>query len=467
MMFKTRFAIVLVLSLMASSVRAAAGLHSAAANITNSETVTANIGSLSGVTIPANFIGISWEPQLYANGVFNGASGASLAGSFCLLGPNGVFRMGGSTGDGNTSSASYSQTLANNLASFLSGCGSGWSLIFQIDYNATQANQLLEASYVVNAFGQANAVLAIGNEPTLGSTYTTQWNSDYANLHSTYSTIKFEGPECLAGCSSTDVDNFASATTPGFAGLAYGSYHTYEGSNYYAVPQTIIGFAIHGIGAPISTDMPGKVRLGEFNTESGGGYQGVSDRMVASTWYLDSMMNLSALGYYAGTNVHERGNDSLPLGPRLNPTGAGTNAAYSAFIQQSDGGWTPAAPFYGPYLYTKIEGFPIVSTTNSGTCTVQTQAVKTTNGNSNILVVNNDPVLPCVVTPVQSSGSWTTANVWNMASITNASCGDSRVGINGTAIGEGGANAPVAATIANGGTVTLVPCGAAVISIQP
>lgn len=439
------------------------------------ETVTANLASTSN-TIPLDFVGISWESSSFIEGDFQGSSGASLLNIIKLLGINGNLRIGGSSGDLYITAPALTQALANGIASFLNSTGSGWTITYQLDWNVS-SSYLTQIGYILTAFTNfnttSNVIFELGNEQggadtgSIDSTYVTAWNNLYAVISGTYPSLKWEAVECSSDCGGyyPGIEATVNALTPGISNFKFVSYHQYLGSGYYAPASNFLPGGMFPKGT-FAADIPGKIRLGEWNTESSGGYQGVSDRLLSAAFYLETCMNLATAGY-AGVNAHEVNNYSGFSGAHLNPTGAGTNAAYAGFVQQVDGGWTPAPKFYGEYLFSKLQGQVIAATSKSGTGNVNAFATVGTGGNANILVVNNDPYRPVTLTPTQSSGTWTTAKIWNVGSATNNWCYDNVATLNGQVIGEGGSNVAGPITISNGATVTIVPCGAALIEIQP
>ena len=195
-----------------------------------------------------------------------------------------------------------------------------------------------------------------------------------------------------------------------------------------------------------------------FITESfkgaSGGLVGVSDRLAAAAWYVNEAIVFANIGW-SGINTHNA-NQSISI----------PNDPYDPVVQQVDGNFGPGPIFYGMYLFSKIEGQQTAAVAVGGNANVNAIATKGGNGNANILVVNNDANGPVAVTPAQSS-AWTTANVLKLSTSDGANCTSANPTVGGQPIGEGGTWTGAPYSIANGASVTLNPCEAALIQIQP
>ena len=431
--------------------------HSKNTTTPTTETVTVNLASTS-LTIPANFVGVSWETNDLTSGLLQGASGTSVCGLMSMLGTNGVFRVGGTSAD-NVSGVPLTQSLANALKSYVSCLGANWTLIYNLDYGTNDpTTAVTQAGYIINAFGLNNVVFQVGNEVAAQAGYATRWNSYYSALTTAYPTIKLGATDGPIGASTGSIEGWISGLTPGLSGLTFVSPHYYATSGTFLTAAQLLAYAV---GQTFYTDLntysSNKVVFTEWNNESGGGVQGVTDRMMACAWYLNMMMSLSSNGTM-GTNAHNVINGQ----PNYNHVGY-----YNSYVLLGDGNWWPSPEFYGELLFSKIEGQTIVATSKSGTGNVSSIATKGANGNANIIVVNNDPNYPVVVTPTQSS-AWSTATVLEVEPLTAQGCFDPNATAGGKQIGESGSPGPGSPyTVANGGTVTLQPCGAALVQIQP
>lgn len=427
------------------------------------ETVTANLASPS-VTIPANYIGIGWNTESFLIWPITPGNGsASLTSLWCMLGPAGYFRTGGA-------SASYTTQLLQNISTLLTTCGSGWIFSYGLTNGESTATSVGWVNAAVSAFGSnaGNIVFNYGNEEGFGGTFQSNWNAAYAAIIAAQPSVKLQANDPSTQqevADETAEKTFIQGLTPGLAGLQYASRHSYcLDPNGGAVGITqALSICTNNGSKNFQNNLSGSIPVvwDEFAMYLAGGYPGVSDRAEAAAYNLNAYILWAQQGF-SGTIMLETSEGTLK-----NSTGLGRQAPSSPFIQQVDGGWAPAATFYSAFLFSKIVGQQIIPTTNSGTGTVISMATIGAHGNANILVVNNDPQTPVTITPAQSSGSWTTASYLDIEPATANGCFDNQMTAGGAQIGESGAWTGGFRTINIGGTVTIQPCGAVVIEIQP
>jgi hypothetical protein len=137
---------------------------------------------------------------------------------------------------------------------------------------------------------------------------------------------------------------------------------------------------------------------------------------------------------------------------------------YNQFVQQPDGGYSPAPMYYGMLLFQALEGQTSISTTTSNLDSLASvTATLGDNGNANILVVNGDTAKGITVKP-QQTFAWSQA--WYVV-ISGTSCLDPNPLFNGYQIGEGGTWAGSVSFLSKGQTVSIPACGAALIEILP
>jgi hypothetical protein len=114
-------------------------------------------------------------------------------------------------------------------------------------------------------------------------------------------------------------------------------------------------------------------------------------------------------------------------------------------------------------LFSKIEGQQIVSTSISGASSVKVISTKGSGADANILIVNNDTSYPLLAKPDQSN-SWSTAEFYLINSLVG--CVDTSPALNGYMVGEGGSWAGSPAILNRGASISIPPCGAALVEIQ-
>lgn len=417
-------------------------------------TITANQNN-PGPVVPQNFVGFSSELQdVISNSIFTPANTSLINLIKTWLGPSGIWRIGGNSGDTNPPPA-LSQQIANNAAGFIAAVGSGWKTIYGLDAFIQDPNlAATHVSYLLQAFPPQNIAFQVGNEPEalpgFGSaqSWASVFNNYYVGLNGSFPNLKFAGPDTV----SLSDTPWINSTIPGAPGVAYVTGHKYTlGSSPISLsPDQVLA------DATVAPN-PGVI-ISEFGILAGGGQQGITDRLLAATYYLKLAQSAFA-GGYAAILPH---NVLTPY-----PFGGGLRLAYyNQFIQQPDG-WSPAPMFYGMLLFQALAGQTSISTT---TTNLNPQASVTAtlgpNGNANLLVVNGDTVNTITVQP-QQTHTWSTATIYL---VSGNGWADPNPVFNGKPIGEGGALAynpihPI--SISNGDTVSISPCGAALIVIQP
>lgn len=419
--------------------------------------ISANLAA-TGVTMPSNFVGWSAETQdMIAGGIYVGGSPLlSLAG---LLGKNGILRVGGTTQDSVTP-PTLNQATANNLASFLTSMGAGWSLVYGLDIGANDpTTAVTQAGYIINAVGINNVIFQIGNEPNLNLTtgqYTTRWNSYYSALIAAYPTIKLGAPDTTQFPGDTadlNVQAYSAGLTASESRLSIVSSHFYP-LNATGPPSfaTILATPDAYNWTYNSAYAPGKLALTETNAIANGGANGRTNALGGAAWLIDVGINTAKAGFLQ-LNQH---NVITPYIPWGHPS------YYNSFALQGDGNYSAGANFYALYLLSKVEGHPIITTTVSGLNSVDVLGTLSSAGNANMLIVNLSTLTSRTFSPDQSK-SWSNASVLILS---GSACNDTAPTLGGAVIGENGAWAGSATTLNYGGTVTIPPCGSALIQIN-
>ena len=410
-------------------------------------------------TIPSNFVGLSLETQdIIADTIYTG-SNTSLQNLVKLLGPNGILRVGGTSQDtghqGNPTPA-LTQRIANDLAGFNSALGSGWSLIYGLDLGSNNPSEAVtQAGYIINAFGIGNVIFQIGNEPDnwySPSTYTSMWNDYFSSLSTSYPSIIFAAPDVAELISIAQ--HYAVSLTPGISGLSSLSAHFYGvGCNPVSISYASY-LANPASQAWTANYAPGKLRLTESGGICAGGQLGYTNVLLQATWYLNTAIAMANDGW-VGFNYHSVMTPYAPWGGRI--------SYYNPYSVQDDKGYSPTPVFYGMLLFSKIEGQQIVGTSLLGPSTVKAISTKGAGANANILIVNNDTSYPLLAKPDQSN-IWSTAEIYVINS--SVGCVDTSPALNGYVIGEGGSWAGSPAILNRGDSISIAPCGAALVEIQ-
>lgn len=429
-------------------------------------TVTVN-NTAQGTTIPANFVGYSINPSSVIHGYLSGAGSlCSLAG---MVGTNGILRIGGSDQDTNPAPA-LTQQIANNLEAFRACLGAGWTLIYGLDAAINNpSTAATQAGYIANATG-SKAIFQFGNEPVSSgnftiSSYQTMWNSYYTAVITAVPAAQLAAWDDWSFGSTQTVIN---GLTGGVAGLKYITNHWYNNPCGQAQPFPWIINTTIAMGVltefyfndqwAAANGVP--QLLSESNSICGGGVLGISDRLVSTAWYLNEAITLANAGWQGISTHNNLYWSGAPVILTANPN------TYGALLLENNGNFVPGSVFYGLYLFSKIEGSPILASSVGGNSNINVIASKRASGNANIIIVNNDLSSPVAATPQQSS-AWTTATVLLVQDSDGQGCGSVNVVVGGQPIGESGSWTGAPYTINNGQSVQIPPCGAALIQVQP
>src|SRR5262245_34012675 len=197
-----------------------------------------------GPPIPSDFIGLSYESAILADGAYFTPDNKSVLGLIRRLGPNGVLRIGGNTSErtawrpgGETippGMIALTPASIDRLAAFLRAVG--WRLIYGLNLaRGMPAQAAEEAAYVARAVGPNLLAFQIGNEPDGFGRWTAvrpkaydaaaflaEWAPFHAAIRARVPDAPFGGPDVAAETSW--VDAFA-ATRP--AGLVLLTRHYY------------------------------------------------------------------------------------------------------------------------------------------------------------------------------------------------------------------------------------------------
>jgi hypothetical protein len=197
--------------------------------------------------------------------------------------------------------------------------------------------------------------------------------------------------------------------------------------------------------------------LSEFGIICGGGQQGITDVLLAATYYLKLAQSAFNAGF-VGIWPHN------VLTPFHWADGTFRVSYYNQFVKQPSGGYSPAPMFYGMLLFQGLAGLTSVSTTTSNLNSLATvTAVIGPNGNAAILVVNGDTAQAITVKPDQTK-PWSYAWLYLLS---GTNCTDPSPVLNGYAIGEGGVWSGSPLILTRGQTISIPACGAADIFIAP
>ncbi|MGA9654384.1 MAG: hypothetical protein WBV96_10790, partial [Polyangia bacterium] len=338
-------------------------------------TVTVNLDSTVG-TIGSDFAGFSYEKSHITNDSLN-STNTNLIALYKLLGSP-MMRLAandvevcswGGTGTAPTqpSGQPFNHTITtgmvDELCSFLAATGT--KIIYGVNYKLDNVTaSAAEAAYVMSKCPSSIEAFEIGNElDKYGS-----WTSQETQYESFATAILATPGALIAGPGSTG-GGYSSFSAPFAASESakYGSKLTLLTQHYYVagagstgatasalqtVSSTFVSLCTTMNTAATSNKIPNGYRLGEMNTFSGHGQQGVSDTLIAGLWAIDQLFVIAKNGG-GGANFHggETGMD-------------GTKPFYYEPIMELNGVVTQVQPeYYGMLLFTQAGTGPMVSTT--------------------------------------------------------------------------------------------------------
>jgi PKD repeat protein len=317
----------------------ASGSASKAIPVTVSPGTVLNTGggitvSSPGVTVPANFMGLSIGSNSYAAILGEPATGTNhiyrqLLANLTAFGSGPiVMRIGGSSADSQdvptaATISSLAQLATDSNAKFILGVSLAPDVVSLAQQQATAFTAGMPAGSIVAA--------EIGNEPDLyveqglRTSYTNaQYLADFANFRAAVLPImqtagaKVTGP---AWSSSASLTNLPSFLTQESANLALVTQHQYGGTDCngatvaadYLLQETAQAGAAKiasGVAPTHAAGLP--YRLAESNSISCSGQLGVSNTYQAALWSLDWMARLAAEGV-DGINFFGNNDDNYSL----------------------------------------------------------------------------------------------------------------------------------------------------------
>ena len=338
-------------------------------------TVTVNPSTTVG-TIGADFTGFSYEKTHVMNGSLT-SNNTNMIALYKLLGTP-MMRLGANdvevctwAGNGTAPAQPNGQPFntkvttggVDQLCGFLAATGS--KIIYGVNFRvSTAATSAAEAAYVMGKCPSSIVGIEIGNEPDkFGS-----WSSQQTQYESFATAIlaapgaQLAGPGCTTGSAASYTAPFADSESAKWGSklvlLTQHSYVAGAGSSGCSVPNLQITTSkLTDVfttmqGAATKDKIPLGWRMGENNTCSGHGQQGLSDTLIAGLWAIDYMFEVAKRSG-TGINFHngEVGMD-------------GTVPFYYEAIKEQNGVVVQVQPeYYGMLLFTQAGTGAMVSTT--------------------------------------------------------------------------------------------------------
>jgi hypothetical protein len=431
-------------------------------------------------TIGADFAGFSYEKTHVMNGSFT-SNNANMIALYKLLGTP-MMRLGANdvevctwAGTGTAPAQPNGQPFTtkvttggvDQLCGFLAATGS--KIIYGVNFRvSTAATSAAEAAYVMGKCPSSIVGIEIGNEPDkFGS-----WSSEQTQYESFATAIlaapgaQLAGPGCTTGSAASYSVPFADSESAKWGSkLALLTQHSYvagAGSSGCSVPNLqitttqLINCFTTMQGAATKDKIPLGWRMGENNTCSGHGQQGLSDTLIAGLWALDYMFEVAKRGG-TGINFHngETGMD-------------GTVPFYYEAIKEQSGVVVQVQPeYYGMLLFTQAGTGTMVSTTvTTGAQDFTTWAIKA-NGFTSV-VLNNRSATSAVSATVNLGAAVSSASAiylqgTSTGGLTTAAGSVTLAGAQVTAAGAWARNPPYIQTVSGNNVSVYVPAASAAL----
>lgn len=336
-------------------------------------------------TIPADFIGLSYESAQLANPAFFAATNNALVALFRELSSHGVLRLGGGTSEftafttqeqsgpapfdavGPDTSKNVKGdtpiTIASlhNLRAFLDA--TNWRCLYGLNLGrGPVARAAEEAFYAEKILGPRLIAFQLGNEPDAWrnryrpatwsyADYWKEWSAAHAAVLARVPGAKFAGPD--VSNKMAYVSGFAEDVKKSAPDVVLLTSHYYAMGPAGAPGITLDKLlspdpklerdlkiamnAAHGAGIPY--------RMSEGNSCWNGGQPGVSDTLASALWVADMMLDFASLGC-AGVNLH-----------------GGGNGYYTPIAGSVDAGFHRRPEYFGMELVKQFVGATLLKST--------------------------------------------------------------------------------------------------------
>jgi len=372
-------------------------------------TVTVDTATTVG-NIGADFIGFSYEKTHITNDSLN-STNTNLVGLYKLLGSP-VMRLGaddvdncnwGGTGTAPTAasgppfSKSITTGMVDDICAFLGATGT--KILYGVNFHSDNVTaSAAEAAYVMSKCPASIIGFEIGNEINRYGSWAslqTEWESFATAIVATPG-ANLIGPVAGGGDALSLSTPFAADESVKFGSkLVLLTQHYYAGTANTTTATTIrlqtpdpdpatsqaglVGTSSAMDKAATTNKIPDAWRMGEVNTFSGHGQQGISDALIAGLWSLDLMFVVAENGG-SGVNFHggEEGMD-------------GSRNFYYEPIEELDGVVQQVHPvYYGMLMFVLAGTGPMVSTTVTTTNPYFTSYAIKANGFVSVVLDNKN-----------------------------------------------------------------------------
>ena len=442
-----------------------------------------------GLTIPADFTGLSTEKKLMARDCFS-AQNKDLIALCRTLGP-GVFRIGANNVDSTffkREGAPPLESMQDNKyvtdprtigpksvdAFFDFARAAGWKIIYGVNLGANDpAMAADEAAYAWKVGAKEIIAIEIGNEPNLypkgpkregirpNSWRYPQYKEEFT---AAYDAIKAKDAKIpITGPALTKSTNWMPLFMADFKDrIALATSHVYHLSAPETDPKAqrftsvekLLGEKYPDdwiIKLKDATSVGVPYRVGECNTASGGGKRGVSNAFVSALWSIDFMFDVAQAGGQ-GVNFH----------------GSFTANNYSPIVfDKKTSRYVPAPMYYGMLFFSRATQGRLVASELKTDANFITHSVLGADGKLRVTLVNKDLTKP-VVASIAVGTKFTKGQALRLtAPEASATEGVTFAGAAVNANGTWAPKTPEALTLSAGNTtITLPPASAALLILE-
>jgi hypothetical protein len=448
-------------------------------------TVTVNPNTTVG-TIGADYAGFSYEKTHIMNGSLTG-NNANLIALYKLLGSP-MMRIGANdvevcswAGNGTAPTQPNGQPFntkvttggVDQLCAFLAATN-GSKVIYGVNFRLGNVTaSAAEAAYVVGKCPSSVVAIEIGNEPDKFGTWASQQTQyeSFATAILAAPGALLAGPGATSGSATSFSAPFADAES-----AKWGSKLTLLTQHSYVAGAGSSGCSLANLQitttklTDIFTTMQGAAtknkialgwRMGENNTCSGHGQQGLSDTFISALWALDYMFESAKRGA-SGINFH---NGELGMD--------GTVPFYYEPIKEQNGVVVQVQPeYYGMLLFSQAGVGSLVSTTVTGSAQNFTAWAIKANGFTSV-VLNNRNASSAVSATVNLGAAAGSASAIYLqgtpaGNLTAAAGNVTLAGSQVTSAGAWARNPPYIQTVSGNNVSVYVPAAsAALVRVLP
>lgn len=318
-----------------------------------------------GTPIAPEFLGLSYESAILADGDYFTPGNASVVGLIRRLGERGVIRIGGNLSERTVwgerprgaGDIPIGPAAIDRLAAALRALG--WRLIYGLNLGSGTSEQAAEeAAYVARAVGERLIAFQIGNEPDGygrwapwrrpgygAADFLTEWRAFHAAIRTRVPDARFAGPDVAA---ETEWVAALAAARP--QGLVLLTRHYYadgpRGAPHISIDRllrsTVQVEPVLARLAEIGRAYGLPWRIAEANSVFNEGHPGVSDTLAAALWAVELMFRVAAAGG-AGINFHTGVDNFRP----------DEDKAYTPIARAGGGRYRATPLYYGLLMFAQ------------------------------------------------------------------------------------------------------------------